>query len=294
MPNAYANYMRSFKHYMNDALFNPKWGYYGSGQVDFINDYQTHAEEFGALLAERCFKTWQAMVNNKEIDKDTPFHIYEFGAGTGALALRFLMYSQGMSVRFPATEWANFFKAIKYVIGEISPALAKKQTALLQKYINGDKVAIHNVDAKEVKDNFPTGAGIVLSNELIDAFPVQKIQINYNASTSELTAKVMCVAATIPEEVLIAMLEKTEAALKKQEATLGKQETTLKKQCTNISEYKKNIEETQDELFMPKKIKTDLAREKYYLVQYANLATLLNFNHEKYSNLIAKYRGELK
>lgn len=202
MPNYsefFRDYSLSFKDYMDKALFDPQWGYYSSGTVNFEKDFQTYAQAFAPLFAVRCFTIWRAMVANHETTKEARFYIYEFGAGDGDMALQFVSYVHGMAVRFPETEWQSFFTAMHYIIGEISPALVTKQKKLLDKYILLDKVGIYNIDAKKIDDKFPKGIGVVLSNELIDAFPVHKVKLTFDKNLNQFQKEVIYVVPSLPK-----------------------------------------------------------------------------------------------
>ena len=55
----------SFLEYQDLIMFHPKFGYYGSGRVNFSADYQTFpivlAPYFGHMIAEHIFKMWRGM-----------------------------------------------------------------------------------------------------------------------------------------------------------------------------------------------------------------------------------------
>jgi SAM-dependent MidA family methyltransferase len=163
--------------FINEALYGHK-GYYSSGQVKFGPDFVTYAEKFAPLLAERFFLMWKSMVLQGEISIVDVFHIYEFGAGTGKMAQRLLEYVHGKSRIEHESEWPAFFKAIKYIIGEISPELLKLQKAALRKYSRQKKVELHQTDARLCDDKFPRGKGVVVTNELFDTFPPHEITVN--------------------------------------------------------------------------------------------------------------------
>lgn len=253
-----SEYAMSFHHYMNEALFNERWGYYSTGTVDIGKgkDFITYAENYAPILAERCFKAWLGMVVEKELTREEPFYVYEFGAGTGILASVFLKYVHGMSVRFPDTEWPQFFNVLRYQIAEISPALKKRQTDLLARYIELEKVAIHLTDARKTENTLPKGPGIVLSNELIDAMPTQKLQLVYDASTQTMTPNVMLVAATIPERILRGMIqgENCEARLE---------------------QYKKDMLEKEKRWGLPDSVIHFLRKENRWIVKKTDMQNLL-------------------
>lgn len=265
--NEITNYMMSFQDYMDAALFNPKWGYYGAGTVNFEDDFQTYAEEYAPLLAERCFKAWSGMVKEEEISEGEVFRIYEFGAGTGIMASRFMKYVHGMSLRFPDTQWLQFYEVLSYQIAEISPALKDKQTNFLSAYIKLGKVFVHLADARKIGETLPKGAGMVLSNELIDALPAQKIQLNYDKTTEKLTAKILCVMATIPEIILKGMIKGDNC------------ETRLKKYQTDMLAKEKKWG-------VPQEVQKSLREENRWIFKKCDMNNLLSANPAKYSSYV--------
>lgn len=154
--------------YVDRVLYGPQ-GYYTSGKVKFGPNFVTYAEKWAPYLADRFYLAWLAL------GRLETFHIYEFGAGTGKMARRILDYVQGRAELEPDSEWPYFYKSVKYIIGEISPALLKLQKAELNDYLLQNKIELYQSDARSVDDKLPRGPGIVVTNELIDIFLRRKL-----------------------------------------------------------------------------------------------------------------------
>ncbi|KJU87246.1 protein containing DUF185 [Candidatus Magnetobacterium bavaricum] len=147
----------SFVEFMSMSLYYPGHGYYSSAatQIGKAGDYFTapHLHPvFGALVARQTEEMWQLM------GRPTDFYIVEFGAGRGYLAADMLGYLRG----------SDLYDALTYLIIEINPYMQSRQAQLLASF--ADKVRWVNAPT----DVAPL-RGCILSNELIDAFPVHVI-----------------------------------------------------------------------------------------------------------------------
>jgi SAM-dependent MidA family methyltransferase len=179
-PAAVANvkdHFPSFREYQDLVLFHPTFGYYASGRVSFSDDYQTFpivlAPAFGQMIAEQVFQMWAGMRQAGTLGDTDTFTIGEFGAGNGAMAESILDYiqSQAGSDR----RWAAFAAQTIYVCYDRSRALnelQKKRNARFGARFDG-RVA----DATDLTATITPGSlkGVVLSNELPDAFSVHKV-----------------------------------------------------------------------------------------------------------------------
>src|SRR5436190_11677958 len=82
-----ASLFPSYRDFVDDALFHPRWGYYSTGQVRFGEGghYDTFplglSPVFGAMVAACGFRFWQ------RIGRPAYFEICELGAGNGQLAV---------------------------------------------------------------------------------------------------------------------------------------------------------------------------------------------------------------
>lgn len=168
----------TLKEYIENALYHPDTGYYGSAKVNFGPDFETYAVDWAPLLAERFLLAREAMLAEHAINELDTFYIYEFGAGIGTMALTILKYIHGKTILEPESAWVNFYNSLKYIIGEFSPALLLQQKHNLKEYAARGKIEFYQIDARKIDDTLPRGAGIVISNELIDAFPPHEITVD--------------------------------------------------------------------------------------------------------------------
>ena len=142
-----------FDRFMAMALYEPGWGYYANALQKFGtmpssgSDFVTApgmSPLFGQTLAVQVLEALEAT--------GTP-EVWEFGAGTGALALQ-LLDSLGEAVS-------------RYTIIDLSGTLRTRQADTLLKY--ADKV--------RWLDSWPdVMEGVVVGNEVLDAMPVQLLQ----------------------------------------------------------------------------------------------------------------------
>lgn len=151
----------SFSHYMNLALYAPTLGYYAAGahKIGAAGDFITAPELspwFGATISQTISPVLKHLKN-----KQFPSQILEFGAGSGALAKSIL---KQLSTENPLPD--------EYLILEVSPDLKNRQQTALQEFIrhHGIRTKLTWLDALPV--NF---SGVILANEVIDAFPVELI-----------------------------------------------------------------------------------------------------------------------
>jgi SAM-dependent MidA family methyltransferase len=142
-----------FSEYMQMALYDPKLGYYTAyhHQLGRQGDFIT-APELSPLFGQCIAKSLQAVLCNFK----NPM-IVEYGAGTGKLAKVLL-------------EQCDFIE--NYWIIEISPALRKQQEMNLAKYLS--KITWLEKLADEKFE------GVILANEVMDAFPVTKFCLKNN------------------------------------------------------------------------------------------------------------------
>lgn len=155
----------NFEDFMEMALYYPGLGYYAKESTvigrhgDFYTSSHLHPI-FGAMIGRQIFEMWRIM-------EKPSFEVVEMGAGVGYLARDMLDYlskteSEGLG---------EFFKDISYTIIEINPSFRKRQQGLLYGFL--DKVKWVN-DIEEID----TLTGCILSNELLDSFPVRLIEMN--------------------------------------------------------------------------------------------------------------------
>jgi SAM-dependent MidA family methyltransferase len=148
----------SFREFMHWALYHPDWGYYTGDKLpfgkegDFYTSPGVHAV-YGETLARSLYQKW------KDLNFPSPFTVVEYGAGQGILARDILSAVQRMHPDLDAV--------LEYRIIEISERLQQTQ-----------RFALQNFQVQWVTRLADVGPfrGAVLSNELIDAFPVHIIK----------------------------------------------------------------------------------------------------------------------
>ena len=167
----------SFLEYQDLIMFHPKFGYYGSGRVSFSADYQTYpivlSPYFGQMIADQIFRMWDGMRQAGTLASADRFTIAEFGAGDGALAEQILNYLDQKAKRDP--RWHEFADQTVYICYDRSPALNESQRKRNARF--GKRFEAREADATDPTATIPPGSlkGVVLSNELPDAFSVHKV-----------------------------------------------------------------------------------------------------------------------
>lgn len=155
MIEASPNYSISYSTYMESVLYHPVHGYYMKEKIKIgtKGDFYTTSNlsnVFGRLFA----RLWSSILKEKSI------HICEIGAGAGRFADAVL------------TEWQKIspksYSQLSYTIVETSPY----HRTLQQQTITDYQKVIQLTSLDELT-NFE---GIIFSNELFDAFPVEVIE----------------------------------------------------------------------------------------------------------------------
>ena len=147
----------TFAEFMEKALYWPGGGYYTKGSpIGFSGDYYTSPSAhpiFGALISVQLFQMWQLMGRPK------PFTIVEVGSGNGLLMRDLTQYLQYLP--------EGFSNNVEYVCidrGEQN----KTGTNTNRQFRSYSDIAEFQGQGIE---------GCVLSNELIDSFPVHRLQM---------------------------------------------------------------------------------------------------------------------
>ncbi|TAL22566.1 MAG: SAM-dependent methyltransferase [Nitrospirae bacterium] len=161
----------TFRTFMEMALYEPEFGYYMSKDIkigregDFYTSSHMHPV-FGVMIGKQIEEMWEIM------GKPSAFQIVEMGSGAGYLCKDILDYYKGFKgLRGQGVEEEkNIFKYIQYIIIELNPAMREQQKKLLADY--SDK--IRWVASLKELNNI---RGCILSNELLDAFPVHLIEM---------------------------------------------------------------------------------------------------------------------
>jgi len=144
----------SFAEFMQHALYAPGLGYYAAGNTKFGpgGDFVTAPEVsplFAAVVARQAAPVIAAIAGAE---------VFEFGAGSGVLAVQVLRKLAELEA-VPA----------RYSILEVSPELAERQ----QRYIEAHVPEL--ADRVQWVADRPAGfRGVVLANEVLDALPVER------------------------------------------------------------------------------------------------------------------------
>lgn len=185
-----------------------KSGFYE--KMEFNRDYETEASKGEGLhtaLAFQFFSCWQKLNKLAQYDPKLKqrkyFNILECGGGNGRLCEIVLTIIDAMAEKHPTSDWPKFKDEFRYKIVELSPALIKLQKERTAKF--GDRVNVIPGDARnlsKLKQHFPEGISVAVSNELLDMLPPHEIMLDHNN-------KIMIghVIATIDEKYLNKYLE---------------------------------------------------------------------------------------
>ena len=199
-PKAHAalpSYLFSFFDYHDIVMFHSTVGYYASGRVDFVGHYRTYpvvlAPLFGHMVAEQVFAMWAGMRRAGTLGAGDRFTIAEFGPGDGALAEAILAYLVGKA-EGDAT-WRAFADQVLYICYDRSPALSRIQQDRNARF--GKRFEARVADATDMTAAIGKARlkGVVLSNELPDAFSVHKIILSAQGA-----AEVAFVVPSLPAE----------------------------------------------------------------------------------------------
>lgn len=155
-----------FKRFMEMALYYPELGYYTSKKpkIGTEGDFYTSSDVtslFGEMLGEQVVEMWF------KLEQPDDFYVVEYGAGKGFLARDLLKRLQQKD--------AKVRESLTYVIIEISPTLRELQRETIEKLgLPQSKIKWVN-NLEEVNDG-KQFTGCILSNELLDAFPVHVVK----------------------------------------------------------------------------------------------------------------------
>ena len=145
----------SFADFMEVALYHPDGYYSRRGRQEAQGDYYTSPvahPAFGALICVQLHKMW------KTLGRPSPFWVVEAGAGDNTLA--------SDTLDFAASRFHDFANSIRYVTIDRALAVNIRETRQLLSCVRGSGLP------------FKGAVGCVLSNELIDAFPVHRFEIS--------------------------------------------------------------------------------------------------------------------
>jgi SAM-dependent MidA family methyltransferase len=159
-----------FVRFMDFALYHPQFGYYmrppekGTERIGWSGDFYT-SSDVHPILGQALVK--QARQLDALLGHPDPLTVVEMGAGKGLLARDFLkaMLAQQGSIR----------ERLRYVLVERSPAMRELQRQNLAPWLSQSGVVawVENLDSLAPRSI----TGLFFSNELVDAFPVHRIQM---------------------------------------------------------------------------------------------------------------------
>jgi SAM-dependent MidA family methyltransferase len=161
----------SFEQFMSMALYYPELGYYSNPEAvigkegDFFTSPHLHPI-FGAIMCRQLIEMWGVM------GRPSLFHAVEMGAGGGYLCKDILDYlHKNVNQSDSHKNERDFVTCLQYVIIEPYGHFENKQKKILKEYEP-------NIEWLHSPDKLRGIKGCVLSNELLDAFPVHVIEMD--------------------------------------------------------------------------------------------------------------------
>lgn len=154
-----------FSQFMEWCLYHPQYGYYRSAEVrtgkegDYFTAPCVHPL-FGGMVARQLSQM-------AEILGEGPFEVLEIGGGRGFLCQDILEWSRKKIPRF--------FHRLRYTLIETNLPLINEQKERLNLYEEQGKIGW--MDLKTFEEGKDRLSGCVLSNELVDAFPVHRVVV---------------------------------------------------------------------------------------------------------------------
>lgn len=153
----------TFAHFMELALYHPAWGYYHAAPRrpgrpgDFLTAPEAHPF-FGITLARQVAECWE------RLGQPARFTVREYGPGIGGLAWDII---GGLQREHPAC-----FTALTYDLVERNPQRVAEALAAFREEGLGDVVRALDPEAIAA---LPPVTGVILANEVADAFPVHRL-----------------------------------------------------------------------------------------------------------------------
>lgn len=166
-----ARVLPSYRDFVDDALFHPRWGYYATGAVRFGEGghYDTFPTALsplvGRMVAGAAHRLWT------RTGRPASFEVCELGAGNGQLCLDTVAT---VATRADEPDWAPFARAFRYRVIERSPALVARQRAKLGPL--AERVTWTRADLSGRARAPRLGAhGLVVANEVLDCLAHHKV-----------------------------------------------------------------------------------------------------------------------
>lgn len=150
----------TFRDWMQSALYDPLYGYYCRADIERWGrkgDYRTSPERtplFAATFARYFAGVYQ------QLGSPHQWTIVEKGAGNGSFAETALAT---LEQQFP-----KVYEVTRYLVDEIGGPSKEAAKAKLIRF--GDRVSFDSTEKDKQAE-----AGIIFSNELLDAFPVHRV-----------------------------------------------------------------------------------------------------------------------
>lgn len=160
----------SFARFMDMALYHPQFGYYmrptapGTERIGWDGDFYT-SSDVHPILGHALAK--QAAQIDALLGHPDPFMIVEMGPGKGLLAKHVLSHGQLTS--------KSLAQRLRYILIECSPAMRERQQHELRPWLLPSGPVTWLEDLNSLASDGITG--LMFSNELPDAFPVHRIQV---------------------------------------------------------------------------------------------------------------------
>jgi SAM-dependent MidA family methyltransferase len=162
----------TYRDFVDDALFHPRWGYYSTGQVRFGDGghYDTFpialSPHFGRMVARLAYRTWC------RLGKPRRFEICELSAGNGQLCQDTLL---AIDLAPRRGDWLRFWRLCRYRIVERSPALIARQRQALGPL--AERVDWLEADLAQAPARAAGMAqcGMIVANEVLDCLAHQKV-----------------------------------------------------------------------------------------------------------------------
>lgn len=160
----------SFARFMEMALYHPQFGYYmrptdpGTERIGWDGDFYT-SSDVHPILGQALAR--QAAQIDSLLGHPDPFTIVEMGPGKGLLAQHVLSHCQIAST--------SLSQRLRYVLIECSPTMRALQQQQLKPWLRPSSPVSWLEDLTSLAPDSVTG--LMFSNELPDAFPVHRIQV---------------------------------------------------------------------------------------------------------------------
>eukprot|EP00928_Gymnodinium_smaydae_P043408 TRINITY_DN29087_c0_g1_i1.p1 TRINITY_DN29087_c0_g1~~TRINITY_DN29087_c0_g1_i1.p1 ORF type:complete len:912 (-),score=152.55 TRINITY_DN29087_c0_g1_i1:108-2843(-) len=198
-----AQYGDDFGYYSKGHVLHSKLGKAGLKETQQFAHFTTYpmalSPHFARVFCRLLFVMWI------HLGERTPFRVIEMGAGSGQLASDIQQCVRENAIGIRPQVWRRWASAFEYLIMERSPALAKRQRERGLRNVAGDaqttascqpvlaalaaSPACSGPAAAESPECWATergtaasGASVVLSNELLDAFAPVKLRLSLYGS----------------------------------------------------------------------------------------------------------------